>query len=326
MKRLYIIGNGFDRAHKLKTTYWNFRCYLKKYAEEFLVEFEKMYGFYPLDFDDYHIFINNPKIIFEQHEKHLYDVLWKSFEQALGQPSEAEIQTICDTAVDSMSHIECGGIEDTLNMYFEEQFRFVKDLQLYLLKWAKQIRLNKVVPLRRSLMNNETDLFLTFNYTPVLERVYMIDLKNICHIHGGTPPYCLEPPIIGHGNYKAIEERIKRVTESKNAFDEGGSSINRAFANFYQWTFKDTEMILRSHLAFFNRIEGIEEIHIIGHSLGKVDMPYFKEILDRADENALWHVYYHSDGEKDVLERKIIDLGIDIEKLRVLSSLYFWDP
>lgn len=28
MKTLYIIGNGFDIAHGLDTSYWNFREYL----------------------------------------------------------------------------------------------------------------------------------------------------------------------------------------------------------------------------------------------------------------------------------------------------------
>ena len=38
--KLYIIGNGFDQAHDLKTSYWDFRCYLERYAEDFLIEFE----------------------------------------------------------------------------------------------------------------------------------------------------------------------------------------------------------------------------------------------------------------------------------------------
>ena len=31
MPELYIIGNGFDKGHGLKTSYWNFREYLEKY-------------------------------------------------------------------------------------------------------------------------------------------------------------------------------------------------------------------------------------------------------------------------------------------------------
>ena len=36
MSTLFVIGNRFDRAHVLKTSYWDFRKYLEKYAEDLL--------------------------------------------------------------------------------------------------------------------------------------------------------------------------------------------------------------------------------------------------------------------------------------------------
>ena len=49
MSTLYIIGNGFDRAHGLKTSYCDFRNYLEKYAEDFLVQLENMYSIAPFE-------------------------------------------------------------------------------------------------------------------------------------------------------------------------------------------------------------------------------------------------------------------------------------
>lgn len=49
MSTLFVIGNGFDRAHGLKTSYWDFRKYLEKYAEDFLVQMEKMYSIAPFE-------------------------------------------------------------------------------------------------------------------------------------------------------------------------------------------------------------------------------------------------------------------------------------
>ena len=49
MKRLYIIGNGFDIAHGIHTDYWNFRTYLEQNYPEFLIEFEKLYDIWQLD-------------------------------------------------------------------------------------------------------------------------------------------------------------------------------------------------------------------------------------------------------------------------------------
>ena len=44
MKTIYILGNGFDLAHGLKTSYLDFKSYLKKYHEDFLVKLEDLYG------------------------------------------------------------------------------------------------------------------------------------------------------------------------------------------------------------------------------------------------------------------------------------------
>ena len=45
--QLFIIGNGFDRAHDLPTTYWDFRTYLQQMYPEFLYSFEEEYYIYP---------------------------------------------------------------------------------------------------------------------------------------------------------------------------------------------------------------------------------------------------------------------------------------
>lgn len=52
MPELYIIGNGFDKKHGLKTFYWNFREYLEKYEEDFLFQMERMYDFAPFERKD----------------------------------------------------------------------------------------------------------------------------------------------------------------------------------------------------------------------------------------------------------------------------------
>ena len=41
--KLYIIGNGFDRAHHLPTRYWDFRTYLAQHYPDFLSLFEENY-------------------------------------------------------------------------------------------------------------------------------------------------------------------------------------------------------------------------------------------------------------------------------------------
>ena len=322
--KLFIIGNGFDLAHNLRTSYWDFRCYLEKHAEAFLIELEKLYGHYPYDPNEDHIPIDKQELAMERRKDILYNTLWRSFELSLGEPAESEFDTICDTAIDQMEELESGpiGIEDTLNAFFENQFGFVVDLQDYLLKWAQQIKLNDAVVKKGGIINS-TDLFLTFNYTATLEYVYGIDPSNICHIHGGVSPYCDNNPIIGHGNTDSIQQWKKLKLENDAVFDEGGASKCAAIANFYKRTLKDTKMILTLNHDFFNRIYGIEEVIVIGHSMGEVDLPYFRKVVDVAGNSVPWTVLYHSNNEISYLEKSVKRL--DVKNVTMKFSDDFWD-
>ena len=311
--KLYVIGNGFDLAHGLKTSYWDFRTYLKKYAEDLLMEFEKLYGFYPFHPHDGHLSENKQRELVRQRDNILYEELWRDFEFSLGHADETEIQGICETAVDSMQYLESGPvqIEDTLREYFDEQFEFVVKLQDYLLKWVKQVRLHKAFVKNRELDHNKRDLFLTFNYTPTLERIYGINSTQICHIHGGIPPYCHSAPIIGHGNKETIKQREQWRKECDEIFDEGGASTNQAFVNFYRQTLKDTDKTLAMNSSFFGKIKDVSQVLVIGHSLGNVDMPYFEEVLRRTDAGTPWEVFYFNKSEKPQMEKTLRKIGVD---------------
>ncbi len=323
--KLYIIGNGFDRAHGLKTSYWDFRCYLNRYAKQFLVEFEKLYGHYPFDPDEYHVPKSKQKELMKRRDNALNETMWKTFEESIGNPEETEFDTICDSTIAAMKELDSGpiGIEDTLNLYFEEQFGFVKDLQNYLLKWAKKIELKNASIKKDSLKNNTTDFFLTFNYTPTLECVYGIPVSHICHIHGGIPPYCSHNPVIGHGNRESIMKWKKWKDENDILFDEGGSSKCRAIVNFYSRTFKDTEQMIGKHMDFFHGLQRIEEVIVIGHSFGKVDIPYFEKIVEINGKDTPWTILYYSSTEKDSMERIVRTLGI--KNVNMTSSIDYWD-
>ena len=69
--RLFIIGNGFDRAHDLNTQYWDFRTYLEDFYPDFLDSFEKHYNIYPND-----------------SEKYKRNLLWNCFETNLANINE----------------------------------------------------------------------------------------------------------------------------------------------------------------------------------------------------------------------------------------------
>lgn len=164
--KLFIIGNGFDKGHGLKTGYWDFRKYLENMHPDFLCAFE----------DHYYIY---PKMDEDAKKKQL----WNELETNLANIDE---DVIIEQAISIEMGLEGGdiGIEDTLYEYFTDDYKYIRLLAKHLKQWTKTIRIRDVE--RRTTLINEFEdaIYITFNYTAVLETVYRISAGKIIHIHG----------------------------------------------------------------------------------------------------------------------------------------------
>lgn len=97
--KVYILGNGFDLAHNLATSYWAFRCYLESKNWEYLVQLEEVYDYYP-----------------ESDISKVRNNLWKEFEYQLG---EVDVDSKIDDGENFNLglEIEDNGVEDTLDVF-----------------------------------------------------------------------------------------------------------------------------------------------------------------------------------------------------------------
>lgn len=324
MATLYVIGNGFDLGHGLKTTYWDFRNYLGRCAEEFLVGLEKMYGIAPIDDMDWRIQYHYKEIM-ARRNRNIKSTLWQKFEHDLAAANENELLDFSSSIVDSLN-LESGlvGIEDTLDQYWEEQYQFIIELQEYVFKWIRQVRLSKAHQQKSSFINNNQDSFLSFNYTNTLEKLYHIRPDHVLHIHGGLPPFCIEKPLLGHGDKGKIDRYRAMAETAANDFDEASTSIYNAIANYYERILKDTHGCIAKHLRFFDQLNNIDSVVVIGHSLGSVDFPYFELIKRKILNGSVWTVYYHASGDREMLENKLIRLGISSTNFSLKSTSDFW--
>jgi len=162
---LFIIGNGFDRAHGLGTSYVDFRNYLEREDWSYLVRLEAPYNCFP-----------------ESNRELVEERLWREFENNLSSINEEEI---VDGGISLDMGLESGdvGIEDTLNVYWEEQYGYIQRLNDYIKSWVEQIDI--CVPKKANIIKRYSDdLFINFNYTLILEKVYKIEKNQILHIHG----------------------------------------------------------------------------------------------------------------------------------------------
>lgn len=273
---LFIIGNGFDQAHRMPTGYGDFKKWLVK-NNRFDVILE-LQSAYPIQKEDDYL-------------------LWCDFEKALG---EYDIDTVINWSWENLFLTE-----DSLgNQLFNGNFI---DTQLpdiideAFTKWVRSISI-PTNPRTEYGFLTKNSIYLTFNYTDTLEQLYHIPERQVLHIHGRTSNG--EKLIYGHNRtinpvdylddsieMRENNERLQRLTEMNILCKPVDKIIER-----YDW--------------FFKGLGFIEDIHILGHSCNEIDYPYFKKIKESVSTDVKWHFNPHASDDMIRIEKIIQTLGI----------------
>ncbi len=300
--KLYIIGNGFDLGHNLHTKYWDFRLYLEKLYPEFLKQFEEHYYIYP-----------------NMTQDQKCNLLWNELETNLANIDE---DIIISNSISIEMGLESGdiGIEDTLYQYFSAEYKYIRKLSKYLKQWVRTIKIRDTK--KKSSLITDDSIYITFNYTAVLENVYNIKSSQITHIHGSLRNNDIDP-VLGHGNFNRIKDIREKREKATILFDEKMISVCKALEDYYKKTFKDVNKY-SFKLSCLSNYE-ISEICVIGHSLAGVDMPYFTEMDRMTNRKAIWKVYYYCPDEKSRLISNLVSIGIEEQRIQLLPSSMFYD-
>lgn len=266
-KRLYIIGNGFDIHHGIKSKYWNFK--------EWVLQNKKVSDL--VDLMD--VFFSN------DHE------FWGDIENALGEYDEVTITDYCEPEnPEDFKYDHPGqwqdGVEGSIPWIFGramEKFHVAFD------EWVQSIDINNVEAV---LCLPPASKYLTFNYIETLERVYSIPAQNVLHIHGSR----LNPSdefILGHGNFRneispLLDERIELPYQ--NAYSEVIKIMNG-------WR-KSPKQLIEKNNDFFQSLRTCVGVCVLGLSYNEIDMPYLDEVVDMVDSNCEWLLYFYSEEDK----------------------------
>lgn len=316
MDTLYVIGNGFDMAHGLNTNYWGFREFLEDKEPYFLSAFEALYNIQPLD-DTEPWYTDEAQ---KKWNKVVDHNLWSEFERAMGEPNTTEMIEQSVAATEGMPSIN---IRDHMDLYWKEQFGFISKLHNYVKEWIENIDTSNIKCKKKNLIGSD-DYFLNFNYTDILEKTYCI--TNVLHIHGGVSSICNTTPILGHCNKRDIEQHRKWAKEADEEYSEAEASVLDAVADYLETIYKDTKECILSNRSFFDRLQNVKKIVVIGWSGGDVDIPYLKEIIQSVGTDTKWVVYWYNEKDyvtlKNVFEKeKITDSRI----IEYIQSDKFWD-
>lgn len=293
-KKLFVIGNGFDLFHDLPTTYYDLREYFRR-----PIEYYNWHDIFPdenyLDsiiimdelimntvFEDWDILektvavnINKSAPLNKLGRKILKVLgipvvdktfLWSDFEGVLGR-------------IDFSEYLkdEEYGPHSIINAF--------ESLQLAFPEWINSIDIINTIPNFNfmKLIDYMQDLFLTFNYTRTLEKIYNIPEENICHIHGE----CGEKLIFGHSGLNEEDFLNKNAISGFEDFAE----------EIFNYFTKEDKMILRRNRDFFERLVDVEEIYVMGFSFSSCDLRYINEICHTVP-NASWHLNSYDSEEK----------------------------
>ncbi len=274
MKRLYVIGNGFDLHHNLPTGLNNFRNYMK---------FN-----HPLEYQ-------NLEYFFHRYDTHIGENNW----------NELETMLICTTELDSMLEDAIESSEkdmDRASFWNDIQYnvmRTERDLKLMkenLDNWIASINISAYKP-KGYIHFESDDIFLTFNYTDTLQQLYDVLNAQVVHIHGSNS----KEKVLGH-NEKYHELRLNNITqedfdngiEEDWRIEEAKETLNHIPILFY----KNSESIIKKNRAFFNKVSSCDEIVFMGWSLGLQDEVYMDEILSQIKSGSIIDVVYFNDNDK----------------------------
>lgn len=281
MKKLFLIGNGFDLAHKIPSSYEDFHNFLK---EEY-TNGEGDSGVIPQsfmlpdggeDFNDEELVMFLRLIISNAEE---LGEKWADVETSLGKLDYSEF--LDDWSTDDEDDNEWHEVyrnEDNASALFEATRR----IQYFFNMWIKSIDISEVLVKTdfSKLIDKEKDLFLTFNYTKTLEKLY--NSKNVCHIHGEQDGKIY----FGHGD----------KTDHTEYYERNHIGSGDTLCALDEQLRKKTEDALIDNQWFFNSIDHeVSEIYSFGFSFSDVDLVYLKEILGRLDtKNLTWHLNDYS--------------------------------
>ncbi len=285
MKKLHIIGNGFDLHHGLKTSYEN---YLKHLSLEHLkpIKNNTIRDIQGLDWTDDATFEKYLEVEVNENEIET----WGDLEGILG-------DCLRNQTVRELRSLQL----DDLEKIFKRS-----NIREWILKVNETITDDKKDTYFSEIFTND-DLFLCFNYTETLNKLYGISNKNICYIHGKASD--IDSKIYFGHSYDIEEE--KRLSKVNSSIYNIPISEYPRLDNLISSSYKPLETIYNNHLSFFKSLLDIEHINIIGHQIAVTSVglwdPVDPKNFDKSFSKDTMDNYYYSMIKNHAIKLKSID-------------------
>lgn len=304
-KTLYIIGNGFDLAHGIKSSYDDYKLFYSTYNVNSCVS---SYRIRPKE-REYTENIEkglDPKLFFRDLSGD-----WSNIEEALGVYDAEQISEDIEQDDEDVDFTEKDYKKAVRLKYFFENT--IKSLRVLFKKWVDNIDI-RVKAKPEQYKFNKDGLFLSFNYTEVLETLYGIPMNNICYIHGRRGVD--KEYIFGHNN----ELPAITIPEEQNYI--GYVDIKKEVIDKMNEFVKPYDECLKTLNHYIQKAK-IEKVIVHGHSLGSVDMVYLEKIVEIIGSDIPWQIDYYHEDEIDKIYKLKNNLGLATVYVRWVSRTCF---
>lgn len=292
MKRLYIIGNGFDLHHGLPTSYWCYKEYLKITEPEFVDRFD--------DFIKRYVIPNVVDVVVDIEK-------WSELESYTKFIYGFDVEEILEEALASAEDdMDRASYWHDIQYMSDKYSEWINGIRTSFFEWIKTIKYSPNMK-DKDLPIDKNAMYLNFNYTNTLEVLYEVPHENILHIHGN-----LSEDII-FGNNEVPEAVIESSLLEINTHEDAdwriseASEILNSVLNQTKLYYKDTLTQINKNKRFFEQIKECEGIIIMGFGFGDEDDDYMDEIANQVRNLKRIKVYYHEDKDIENFKEKLLE-------------------
>lgn len=279
---LYLIGNGFDLFHGIKSSYNDYKKWLQEY--------------------NYETYCN---ILDLFENSNLLD-LWSDLESNL-----AKVDIIAHTLEIASSYYPDFGAEFRNRDYYTAQFEaetmftnILSDIILSFGEWVRSLAIPQDA--NRIELEYDNSFFINFNYTTTIEELYHIKRDKILHIHGSIYS---DDYILGHGqSYDQIDKanRFNDYLYEESGIDYIYEMVRDECISQIASLKKDTDGLILKYLDNRDYLNDISKIIVLGLSISEVDIPYI-DFLIKTALHADWEISWFTKKDKTQITKHIVD-------------------
>ena len=285
--------------------------------------------------------------------------LWRDFENNLCELNREKVFDLVDMQLPRVDQGEPGFEYSEYFAPLDEISNAVRactfEMKFHFHKWVNTLHYWKGFR-KRMLPLDRDAIFLNFNYTLFLESEYGIPADRICYIHGSRKDKFGSLVLGHHAADQESFERWRHKNRNRRRYrDVQKDAKGRYFPNdklaylaffskdrnnanwrlpiryyavneaeerlerYYSDNYKNTARIIDSHLGFFDSLEEVDKVTVIGCSLGSVDMDYYRQLRTSVRDDAIWEFSYHTDADRNRIRSFCKELKISDTHARVFA-------